>query len=62
MMGIKAIYDFGHVVIPRPLRWATPEERMVTKSTMLMLLEGIRMAAMMGESVSCTAKDKSTRF
>lgn len=62
MMTIKTKYDFGHVAIPSPFLRATDEERMVTNSTMLILLAGIRIAAIMGESVPCTAKDKNPRY
>ena len=58
MMSIKAEYDSGHVEIQSPLLRAIKDEQRLTNITMLILLAGISMAAIMGERMPCTANDK----
>ncbi len=59
-MIINSRHDFGQLEIYSPFCFAIYEESKLTKMTILILLTGISIAAIMGESVPCTAKDKAT--
>lgn len=60
MRKVKHRTDFRHSLFYRPFRLAISEVSMLTNSTILILLAGIKIAAIMGDSFACTAKDIPT--
>lgn len=59
-MFVKEKNDFDQPQNCKCFMRALKEDKVVTSSTILILLAGINIAAIIGDSMPCTAKDKPT--